>query len=48
MLYEVITIRNALAHGSEMGLSEDFIMKYLSAIHQESIDRQTKSMTNDK
>jgi chorismate mutase len=35
-------IRNALAHGSEIGLSEEFIMKYLSALHQESIDRQTR------
>ncbi|HLF63247.1 MAG TPA: bifunctional 3-deoxy-7-phosphoheptulonate synthase/chorismate mutase type II [Saprospiraceae bacterium] len=35
-------IRNALAHGSEIGLSEEFIMKYLSAIHQESIDRQSQ------
>ena len=35
-------IRNALAHGNELGLSEAFVMKYLSAIHQESIERQTR------
>jgi chorismate mutase len=35
-------IRNALMHGEELGLSETFIMKYLSAIHQESIERQTR------
>jgi chorismate mutase len=35
-------IRNALTHGEELGLSEAFIMKYLSGIHQESIERQTR------
>ncbi len=34
-------LRNAIAHGSELGLSKEFIMKYLSAMHQESIARQT-------
>ena len=34
-------VRNALVRGTELGLSETFIMKYLAAIHQESISRQT-------
>lgn len=36
-------LRNALTYGRTIGLSEEFIMKYLSAIHQESIDRQTRA-----
>lgn len=35
-------VRNVLTHGSELGLSEEFIMRYLASIHQESISRQTK------
>lgn len=34
-------VRNALAHGGELGLTEEFVMKYLSALHKESIGRQT-------
>lgn len=35
-------VRNVLAHGSELGLSEEFVMRYLASLHQESISRQTR------
>lgn len=38
--------KNALERKAELGLSEDFIMKYLEAVHLESISHQNKVMNN--
>ena len=37
-------IKNRIQHGIDNGLSEEFMNKVLKAIHQESINRQTKVM----
>ena len=39
-------LRTATAKGADNGLSEDFISVYLKAVHQESINHQTKIMNS--
>jgi len=39
-------LKTATAKGAENGLSEDFISVYLKAVHQESINHQTKIMNS--
>ncbi len=41
-------LRNRLNLGSRKGLSEEFITKIFTAIHQESINHQTSVMNNDQ
>jgi len=36
--------RERLESGQELGLSREFIMKLLEAVHEESIQRQTNVM----
>ena len=37
-------LNSRIQHGMKSGLSEEFMNKVLKAIHQESINRQTKVM----
>lgn len=37
-------LENAVAKGKQMGLSQDFLERYLTAVHQESINHQNKVM----
>lgn len=39
---------NAMAHGNQLGLSEEFIQKLIKAIHQESIEHQNSIMNTEK
>jgi chorismate mutase len=39
-------LERAVAKGNKMGLSEDFITKYMDAVHMESIQQQNKIMNN--
>ena len=36
----------AVGKGSKLGLSEDFITRYMDAVHMESINHQNKIMNN--
>ena len=40
-------IRNRMAKGETLGLSDEFLTKVLQAIHKESILRQTSVMNNE-
>ena len=39
-------LNRAVAKGNKMGLSDDFITKYMDAVHMESIQQQNKIMNN--
>jgi chorismate mutase len=39
-------LERAIANGAKLGLSEDFITKYLDTIHMESINIQNKVMNS--
>jgi chorismate mutase len=36
----------AVAKGSKLGLSDEFVTKYMDAVHMESINQQNKVMNN--
>jgi chorismate mutase len=40
-------LEKAMAKASRVGLSEEFITRYMDAIHMESINRQNQIMNND-
>ena len=40
-------LQKALGKASKVGLSEEFITRYMDAIHMESINRQNKIMNNE-
>jgi chorismate mutase len=39
-------LERAVAKGNKMGLSDDFITKYMDAVHMESIQQQNKIMNS--
>lgn len=41
-------IKNRLAHGIQLGLNKDFLMKILQIVHKESIQKQTDIMNKGK
>ena len=40
-------LEKAMKKASKVGLSEEFITRYMDAIHMESINRQNQIMNND-
>ena len=40
-------LEKALTKATKVGLSEEFITRYMDAIHMESINRQNKIMNNE-
>jgi chorismate mutase len=36
----------AVSKGNKLGLSDDFVTKYMDAVHMESINQQNKVMNN--
>jgi chorismate mutase len=39
-------LERAVAKGGKLGLSDDFVTKYMDAVHMESINQQNKVMNS--
>jgi len=39
-------LERAVSKGNKLGLSDDFVTKYMDAVHMESINQQNKVMNN--